>query len=417
MTDNQARRDNAVLRPAIAPQESAPATAEPQYTSMLYNNATHAIASMNSKKKDTDPITGTITIKTANGAEITIEKASDLNFALSLGINPTKLLFKAIREFTAKNDSKKESLDYRVYFPVEDYLLKLGHKVKPQYKIGASPEEVKAEKKRASQVMKDARRKLRADLFSLEAFSVTFTDYVIEKDEKNRQRKEDRDYQSLRLISTQGITNGFVKMTLNPDFADALLGRNTITQYPEALDAIDPRKENAYKIGLAISEHFFIDNNQLQGTANRLTVSTLLSYTNLPTISEVRKDRKSWEERIKEPLENALDELKRVGLLEDVVKEKKQEDGTVQLITIKDAWRYSGKGGAILENAIFLNYESWEKALVCFNLKGNPTNVKRLEEKAEQKEKAQKAKEAGTLKAIKKHAEKETEKKLNQNKK
>lgn len=400
------------LRPEITVTELLPTSQEPEYTAMLYNNATRALVNINGRKRERDAITGTLTIRTANGAVITIQKASDLNFALMLGINVTKVLFKGIRELTAQNNGESAP-DYRVCFSLEDYLTKLGNKVTPRYRVGATAEERKAEKKRASSALKDARRKLRADLYSLKAMELTFTDYIITKDKKKKKR-EDKDYLSIGIIASQGIENGYVYMTFNPDFADALLQRKTITEYPEALDAIDPRKPNAYSLGLAIAEHFFMDSNQLGGSADRLTVATLLSYTNLPTIDEVRKERKSWEERLKEPLENALDELKRVGLLEDVIEEIEQPDGTVEYLTKKSAWRYSGKGGAILSDseASYRDYESWAKALVCFNLRGTPDNSKRLEKKAEQIKKAHKASERGKLKAIEKHAQEQTEARL-----
>lgn len=388
-----------LLRAGVSPTESTQSTPT-QYTPMYFNNATKAIANLNSKGKEADAITGTLTIITDNGAVIKVENPNDFNFALTLGINVAKVLFRGLKELTAQNNIDNTSRDYRVYFPLTEYLSKLNYKVTPQIKPGATPEEIEAEKKRANNALKDGRKKLRKDLASLASFKLNFSDYIITKSKNGKTKKEKKDYESMDIISTHGIKNGYIKMTFNPDFADALINRGTVADYSDTIYAIDPRKPNAFKLELAICEHFSIDHNHLKGTANSLKVKSLLSWTDLPSIAEVRASRKSWEERIKEPLENSLDELKRVGFLEDIVEEKTEPDGTVTIKTKVDAWRYSGKNGAILsdEEAIFTSYEEWENTIVYFNLKDAPDHserTKKLKDKiAKEKKRKEKLEEA-----------------------
>ena len=156
-------------------------------------------------------------------------------------------------------------------------------------------------------------------------------------------------------------------MTFDPVFSQYLI-RLPLTQYSVALLSVDARNNNAYTMGLKMTEHFNLDNNHIVGTAQLLKVKTLLECIDLPTITKVREGRKSWEERIKEPFENSLDTLTQCGLLSD--------------------WRYSHSKGLEMtdeEATSFTTYEEWERTLVHFTLKDAPDHTARLEARAEEK--------------------------------
>jgi hypothetical protein len=108
-----------------------------------------------------------------------------------------------------------------------------------------------------------------------------------------------------------------------------------------------------------------------------LKVITLLEETTLPTYEEVVKTRKSWEERLKEPLENALDHLTQINFLKD--------------------WRYCKPKGETLEDADadFADYETWADTLLQFEMTNAPNHddiLKKLEEEKQATIKAGKKK-------------------------
>ena len=120
-----------------------------------------------------------------------------------------------------------------------------------------------------------------------------------------------------------------------------------------------------------MTEHFNMDNNQIRGTAQLLKVKTLLVVTSLPSIDAVRKQRRRWEDRIKEPFETSLDALTKCGLLED--------------------WEYTRSKGIPLtdeEATSFGSFEEWTETLVKFTLADAPDHRARLERRAEEKKQA-----------------------------
>ena len=167
-------------------------------------------------------------------------------------------------------------------------------------------------------------------------------------------------------------------MTFDPVFSEYLL-KLPIGQLPVKLLGVDARSYNAYYIGLKLSFYSSIDNNIYRGTNQILKVKTLLKCTDLPDISTVRKQRKSWEERIKEPLEKALDTLYSIGVISD--------------------WYYSKSKGVRLtdEEATTFDYESWIETRVHFELANAPDQTERLERKAKRIEKAKEKKEKREL--------------------
>ena len=338
---------------------------EDTYLPMLHGKATDAIAGMSSRGASVNPITGSLTIEKRE-TKLVIDKFNEL--AATLGINAHKLLSAGIVEFTALNDvsgKPAENLNCGATIPLESYASQCGYDVIPHYSPDATEEEIALEEKRANNALKDARKKIKKDLQLLSSSRISWREKVKGKNE---------DYVDIAIIGTNGIRNGNIYMVFDPVFS-RYLAALPLTQYPKALFSLDARSGNAYKIGLKMAEHYNLDNNQKIGTAQLLKVKNLLKETELPTIATIRKQRASWEARIKEPFEIALEALIKCGLLED--------------------WRYSKSKGVELtdeEATSFTNYEEWIETLVHFTLKDAPDHTQRLERRAEEQKKQRKNK-------------------------
>jgi hypothetical protein len=342
--------DSTRVAPSITPAD----TTEPKpFISMYHGKATDVLARMSSKGAKINPITGSATIDSGE-LKVVIQKFTDLR--ATLGVNTHKLLSVGVARFTALNNYNRKgetSLQYAVQIPLEAYAYSLGYDVL-QHETD-TPEEAEKEKKRASNALKDAKKKIRKDLDTLASMELTWEEKV---------KGKAGDYEALHIIGTRGIRNGYINITFDPIMAQ-YLAKLPITQYPIALLRIDARNSNAYSMGLKFSEHFNMDNNQIRGTAQFLKVKTLLELTSLPAIEKVRAEGRRWEDRIKEPFENSLDALTACGLLEN--------------------WEYSHSKGVTLTNEEATNwgsYEKWENTLVHFSLKDAPDHRARLEARA-----------------------------------
>jgi len=341
---------------------TTPVTAQESYLPMLHGKATDALAGMSSKSGTNNPLTGALTI-TNKEVKVLVSQFNQLTG--TLGINTHKLLSVGVAQFTAGNNvggKAPDNLTYNITIPLKEYALQCGYDVEEHEKD--TPEEQEKEARRASNALKDAQKKIKKDLDILRNSSISWSEKV---------KGKAGDFLDLAIIGSKGIRKGYIYMVFDPAFSQYLI-KLPLTQYPKALLKVDARHSNAYNMGLKMTEHFNMDNNQIRGTAQLLKVSTLLDSLELPTIDIVRTSRKSWEERIKEPFEKALDALTQCGLLSD--------------------WRYSHSKGVEMtdeEATSFTTYEKWESTLVHFTLADAPDHTARLEARAEEK-KARQAK-------------------------
>lgn len=341
-------RAGALLKGTTQPKEE-------NFLAMYHGKATDSLARVSSKGAKINPITGSATIENGD-IKVVIQKFTDLQ--ATLGVNTHKLLSVGVARFTALNNYSRRgetSLQYAIQIPLEEYAYFLGYDV-IQHPT-ETPEEAEAEKKRANNALKDAKKKIRKDLDTLGAMELTWEEKV---------KGKAGDYQALHIVGSRGIRNGFINITFDPVMAE-YLAKLPVTQYPIALLGVDARNSNAYSMGLKFTEHYNLDNNQIIGTANRLKIETLLSYTSLPSYEDVFKARKSWEERIKEPFEKSLDELTIKGVLSN--------------------WKYTASKGAELtdEEATPTSYEEWKELFVEFELRDAIDHTERLEKRKEEK--------------------------------
>lgn len=350
----------------VNPVLSAPEdTIEPssEFLPVLHGKATDAIARMSGSKPTPNPLNNTASIE--SGEVKLIIKSLD-TLSGTLGVSTHKLLSTAIAGFTALNHTgtgKDRSLrEAKVAISLKEYALKCGYDVEEH--PTDIPEEAEKEALRAKRALDNIRRKVKKDLELLYNASISW---------KEKVKGKDADFADIRILGGKGIKAGYINIEFTISLAEYLI-QLPLSQYPQSLLSLDERNNNAYNIGLKMAEHYSNDNNQIRETAQLLKVKTLLDYTNLPTISEVRAKERSWGERIKEPFENALDALTACGLLED--------------------WRYShSKGGTMTdeEATSFKDFDEWAETLVHFTLRNAPNHAPRLVARSEEK-KARQAK-------------------------
>ena len=349
----------------IAPEEQR----EEKYLPMLHGKATDALALMTGKPLEENPLNQTASI-TSGEVKLVVRELDKLSG--TLGVSTHKLLSTAIASFTNLNHTglgnQRDLRTGRVSIPLKEYALKCGYDVLEH--TTETPEDEEKEALRAKRQLDNARRKIKKDILLLRASSLTWEEKV---------KGKAGDFADIGILGAGAIRNGSIMLEFTTSIAEYLI-QLPLTQYPVALLSVDERNNNAYSMGLAMAEHYSLDNNHIRGTAQLLKVKTILGYTSLPTIDTIRKQRTSWEARIKEPFETALDALTACGLLAD--------------------WRYSKSKGEELteeEATTLTSYEDWAETLIYFTLKDAPDHTARIEARQEEK-KARQTKRRRTAK-------------------
>ena len=342
---------------------------------MYHGKATDALAALTSKSAEVNTFSDKATIQTTTGDgvyKVVIQDFSKLKG--NVGVNTHKLFSTAVAEFTQINNYGSGAINPKVTIPFDQYARKLGYEI--DERPTETPEDAARERKRAAEAAKTAKKRIRQDLEILQAMRWTWTEKV---------KGEAGDFDSISLLDRTAIKKGYIIMEFGRNMAE-YLKRLPITQYPQGLLAVDARKANAYNMGLQMAIHFSIDNNQVRGTANRLKVSTLLSYTSLPTLEDLQGEKqdnsRQWYARIKEPFEAALDEL------------------TGKVIS---SWEYvRAKGAPLTESEAYsiADYATFASMMVQFDLLDAPDHDARLARRAEEKKAAAAKKAAAKKRAI-----------------
>ena len=340
----------------------------PDYFPLAHGKATDALSFMNSRGAEIDSVTGDAKIDKF-GVQLVILKLRDLK--ASLGINTDKLLSTAIAAFTDQNDfrhSKTHPPKREVTIPLKEYVRLLGYDIDEHET--STPEEAAKEKKRAKNQFDNARKAIKKDLDIIHASTLTWEEPI---KEGHFGKKETRNFDRVSLVTRTSLGSGVIRISFSPEIADYLAARNLITQYPTKLLGIPATKPTAYYIGRKLAEHYNLDNNQINKTHDRISIPALLAVTNLPTFEQVQaKDRGHWEERIKEPLEQALDTLtNEVGFLKN--------------------WEYTHAKGVKLteEEAGNINsYAAFSKLYLLFDPADKVDHTTRILEKQAAREKA-----------------------------
>ena len=291
------------------------------------------------------------------------------NIPVVWGINAHKLLSWGMGAFILANpalrtaDISKVTVNYGVAIPLVEFFEAMGYDVIPH-------DNSKAEKQRAAAVLRKARQRTRLDLERLHGVKATWIEGV-KKGGKAIARATDTDatdknFMNYSIIGSHGIDKQFIYMTFDPLFVRDYLLLLPQTKYHKALTKVKGR--NAYLIGLKLQKHFFMKGNIDRHINDRLKVSNVLAATDLPTIDYIEGTRNEatgkreggadpghWDKRIKERMEEGLDELYKVGFL--------------------GFWGYKGGHGKELtdEEATVRNARAWEAQYLHFNILGNFT--------------------------------------------
>lgn len=316
-------------------------------------------------------VTATRNIKIDRNGNATIEEEgfkaffrdyAKLKGGLSTGVK--KMLDAGALQLTKNNHfrlKEGQKIDTAVAIPLEEYGRMRGYDLTPRKT--ATEAEAEAEKKRLDNVKCEMRKRANAELEILFSLSLSWTEPG---------KKKNADYSDVRILQSKGIKGGYINMRFSEDIA-AYLNHAFIMQYPLALQGVDERNPRTYNIGYKLALHHSIDNNRAKGTANIISVKSLLEACgDIPTFEEVQasKDRGHWERRIKDPLEKALDAV--------------QAEGVIQ------SWEYCNSKGVALEagQVTIADYETFIELYILFAMEGEPDQSERLQRKAERKEAA-----------------------------
>lgn len=272
--------------------------------------------------------------------------------ALALGVPTHKLLITALEKVTANQSHN------RVYIPTAQYFESIGYNT-------SDPE-----------IMKKNITRTGKYLLTMHSLIVT------EDKEKGRKKR----ISHLNIITKTSIDNEFITIEFNPEYVGFLKLRNTQMQYPRALLSIDARSANAYRLGYKMAAHSSIFNNVIRNSNNTLSVLSLYSVTDFPTIETVREQRNSWSRYIRDPFESALNTLIDSGVIEK--------------------WYYCKPKGKKLnpqeEKTLRAKYESWESGYIRFTMKDAPDQTEAIQKNRDRK------KAAAEKRKAKEEAKKET---------
>lgn len=342
------------------PTTSAPLPLEDAFPKMVQGAATNKLRLTSNRNIVLDR-NGNATIE-EEGFKAFFRDYSTLKGGLTTGAK--KMLDVGAVQLTKQNHfptKAGQKLNTSVSISLEKYGEMRGYDITPR--TTSTPEEEQAEKKRLDNVKCEIRRRANAELALLYSLSLSWTEPG---------KKKNADYKDVRVLQSKGIRGGYINMRFSEDIATYLTNAY-VMQYPIALQTVDERNPRTYNVGYKLALHHSIDNNRIRGTANIISVTSLLAECgDMPTYEEVQasKDRGHWERRIKEPLEAALDSNVSKGVIK--------------------SWEYSNSKGAPLTDGqvAIADYETFSGLYIHFDMEGEPDQSERLQRKAERIEAA-----------------------------
>ena len=274
------------------------------YLPMLNGTLTNGLMPLT--KRDFKPVelTKTATFTTDNGVKFTIENFDKFQ---TWGVSTKKMFHAAIAYLTSANYYRGNdgAINPTVEISVIDYGEACKYQLTPR--VMATPEEQAEEIRLVEGRIKEFKKSVRRDLSDIASILIT--------GEETRGKKK-YDYQAMRIISSHSIRKDTIRINFDVDAARYLVSAY-IMQFPRALFAHDNRKPNAYNIGWKIAFHNGLDQNHAAGTECTLSVKSLLEAApEIPTIEAIKaRGQRNWKDKIKKPLEIALDENITVGYL------------------------------------------------------------------------------------------------------
>lgn len=176
-----------------------------------------------------------------------------------------------------------------------------------------------------------------------------------------------------------------IHFTLNEDYAKYI---NTGAQRQfnrKALELGTRQKPLPYYLYQKLADQYFSDINRQRGTNNILSIRTILKYCSdtIPSYEYIKEtDRGRWKKRIKDPLEEALNEIKEKQLFK---------------------WEYCKQqlGEVAEEELKGQDFDEWTKLYITFQLiPEEPDQAERLEHKRQRIEDAKATKAVKDAEAI-----------------
>ena len=341
---------------------------------------------VNRVTKDSLTIGNDVTIRLIGGGK----KDKDGNLIIQLpGAGEAKLLRYGVSALTKVNSQFEKKPILRIYGDTKDFaracIKDAARGIDPRPM--ATPEEQERENQRAAKALENFVAKLGKNARLLR--NGAQFDFVATS------RGKEKRYSGLTMLGAYDIDADVIMLEFTQTAAEYFV-QQPLSITPRAYYAIDERKPNALAIADELIRQYGNENNVIRNTEGVLKIETLLHCTSLPTIDELtgkggknkagetvnRTYRYRWIDRIKEPFEEALDELTQKGLIKD--------------------WSYCLSGKQPLpDDEPIVRYEQFISLYVRFELCGyepHADRVKLIEDKrATQREKsAQKRRKKAT---------------------
>ena len=259
------------------------------YAAALYGAVTGNLFAINTtaKKPNIDKITGNATIKLDNGFVLSIENydRTEREWRVST-IKLLRFCTILLAENNHYREKNIEAIQTDVMFKLTDYMELLGTPITAANK-------------------KWVRAKVRADIDTLDNSRFKW---------EEKWGGKDRAYLNIPLLGgPSGIDkHGNVLICFSKEFAKYLVQDGYVTkQYSLLLLKTDERNPLIMPLGDKILTYSSIYNNIRRGTANIISVKTLLDTCKMqiPSYKTVMNEDRHWERRIREPLEKALDSM------------------------------------------------------------------------------------------------------------
>lgn len=320
------------------------------YAAALYGAVTGNLFAINTtaKKPNIDKITGNATIKLDNGFVLSIENydRTEREWRVST-IKLLRFCTILLAENNHYREKNIEAIQTDVMFKLTDYMELLGTPITAANK-------------------KWVRAKVRADIDTLDNSRFKW---------EEKWGGKDRAYLNIPLLGgPSGIDkHGNVLICFSKEFAKYLVQDGYVTkQYSLLLLKTDERNPLIMPLGDKILTYSSIYNNIRRGTANIISVKTLLDTCKMqiPSYKTVMNEDRHWERRIKEPLEKALDSMPFMH------------------------WHYCNpKGAPLTEEQLADNsYSSFIGSYVHFDLIDAPDQTKQVQAYVEKKARKRKRK-------------------------
>ena len=128
---------------------------------------------------------------------------------------------------------------------------------------------------------------------------------------------KDLKYDDIALFEYSGKAKNVFKFMFTQSAAYLLAHSPVCESFPTNLFKLDNRYGgNAYEIGRKMIRHTDIYANRKKGNNCTLSVVKLIENSEIPTFEDIEsKNRRDWKEKIKKPLEKALNDLLEIGFL------------------------------------------------------------------------------------------------------